>query len=184
VYDVALVPTAMVRGLRRGFDTNAERISGQAARRAWQPLESDRTSCAAMGRPLAGIGSRVTLRVDGAAPERAGERTTVGVTVHNLGPPALATVPPHPVSLSYRWRRDGAQIDGERVSLGGLLDPGEETTLVMPLVAPEAPGNYRLDISLVQDGVFWFVDEDARNGVSFTVDVAAPSWSVEVARQA
>jgi hypothetical protein len=68
----------------------------------------------------------------------------------------------HRVDLSYRWlKADGTPLvpfDNERTLLPADLYPGESVELLARIVAPSSPGDYRLVLSPVQEGVAWFVD--------------------------
>ena len=69
------------------------------------------------------------------------------------------------VDLSYRWfEADGTPlvlVDGQRTLLAADLYPGESTRLPVRVPVPDAPGDYRLVLSPVQEGVSWFVDTGA-----------------------
>jgi hypothetical protein len=171
VYDVVVVPSEFVRAVARGFDTNLQRVAALRARRPWRPLHRASPDLAALGQPLAGAGCRVDVRVEGPLPQRAGESSRLDVQLRNLGSLALATVAPHPVHLSYRWRGPQGQVDGPRLPLDGLLAPHATLATEMVVAAPDTPGVYELAVSLVQEGVLWFDDEDPRNGWSRSTTV-------------
>ncbi|KAA0252448.1 MAG: hypothetical protein EDX89_18495 [Acidobacteria bacterium] len=63
------------------------------------------------------------------------------------------------VNVTYRWLDAGGSVvvpDGARTALPSPLAPGEAVTVPALLVAPETPGEYELEIDLVQEGVEWF----------------------------
>jgi hypothetical protein len=90
----------------------------------------------------------------------------VDVTAKNTGGELWRSGALHPtdkggwVDLSYRWYdSDGKvlQIEGERTHLTGEgLLPGTSAVLKMKVIAPPAPGTYKLWVSMVQEGFAWF----------------------------
>lgn len=79
------------------------------------------------------------------------------------------------VSLAFHWfDSDGAVVEweGRRVAVGVMVAPGETIELRAKVTAPGAPGRYRLQWDMVEDGVCWFSQRDARPKPPFTVLVA------------
>ena len=75
------------------------------------------------------------------------------------------------VELSYHWvDRKGQTVifDGLRTPLPKDLNPGESASLKAKIRAPDRAGNYILEMTLVQEGVAWFTDND---GGKITVHV-------------
>jgi hypothetical protein len=75
----------------------------------------------------------------------------------------LASRPPFPVYLSYRWFTADDQrvrIEGMRNNLTPALVPGSRHVFSMKIQAPPAPGEYKLRISLVQEHRFWLCDQN------------------------
>jgi hypothetical protein len=104
--------------------------------------------------------ARAAIRIELAASPpsvRAGSRFDCEVCIFNGGAERIASLPPHPVNLSYHWVRDGRSVvfDGLRTPLGGPLDGGCGRTVRQRFVAPARPGRYDLVITLVQEGVAW-----------------------------
>ena len=92
---------------------------------------------------------------------RAGEATTIGLEVANLGdarwPWGDGGRPE--IRLSYRWRDpSGALVvaDGLRTPLPADLDPGRSAIVPVHVAAPARPGTYRLELDLVHEHVRWF----------------------------
>jgi hypothetical protein len=85
------------------------------------------------------------------------------------------------VDLSYRWLKDdGTPIvlfDGERTLLPEDLYPGESVEIPARIKAPSSPGDYRLVLSPVQEGVAWFVD--VGGAASLAVRIGEPSTPEE-----
>lgn len=90
---------------------------------------------------------------------------------------ALSSVPPYPVRLSYHWiekmTRQMVVFDGRRSALSPALGPNTTARYPMRVVAPDQPGEYILQATLVQEGVCWL--EDTRSGIiqEFAVSVIA-----------
>lgn len=67
--------------------------------------------------------------------------------------------PPMPVRLSYHWvlAQSGRAViwDGHRSGIFPGVWPTQPESCAMNIVAPEAPGDYFLQITVVQDGVCW-----------------------------
>ncbi|PRQ04135.1 Lipoteichoic acid synthase 1 [Enhygromyxa salina] len=90
----------------------------------------------------------------------------VRVVVRNAGSEAWAVED----RLGYRWRplEGGALIDGPRVELPALVEPGELVELDARVAPPEAPGRYELIWGLVREGQRWYPeprDRQARREV-------------------
>ncbi|MBL8114694.1 MAG: glycosyltransferase [Acidobacteria bacterium] len=110
----------------------------------------------------------------GAPPARA---VPVSLTLRNDGPhrwPDLAATLPdrsgrNAVRLGYRWKRaDGSvpEDNGARVELPAAVAPGASLKLEAGLVTPTEPGEYVLELDLVQEFVSWF---SARGGATLEV---------------
>jgi len=175
IYDVVRVPRALVAGLRAGFATNPTRVrelgqrsmfaaAGMAPPRIWM-----------VGVELAAEACRID--VDAEVPSRwpAGATRALSVHVTNRGGGLLISAPPFPVHASYRWIdvEDETTIDAVpgRTPLPAVLGPGDAIALTSHVVAPDAPGRYRLVLTLVQEHIRWFHDVDAANGSWHVVDV-------------
>lgn len=88
-----------------------------------------------------------------------GEMFQVQVMVSNDGSEALRSLQPNPVHLSYHWKdaRGGVvQFEGMRTALKPMVLPGMAKKIHMSIIAPGDPGMYQLEITMVQEGVFWF----------------------------
>jgi hypothetical protein len=118
---------------------------------------------------------RVALEAAPPGAIRAGSVVTIRCLVANDGDAALATAPPHPVYLCYRWydARLGEVEVGRSLHtpLPAALEPGASVRVTMAIAAPHDPGRYRLRVSLLQSEVAWFDEVDARNGVETVVEV-------------
>ena len=156
IYDVVVAPRALVDGLRRGFNTNPHRVAAAVA--------DDLLGSVGARELFAGIGypvdTTVTSTQVSCRPPATVARSAVvplHVEVTNLSEAALASVPPYPVCLSYRWRGpDGVETDGPRTMLGRVLFRDDTGSYTIDLEAPATPGGYQLTVCLVQEGFVWF----------------------------
>lgn len=97
-----------------------------------------------------------------------GSVTDVRIAFTNLGdvvwPDVLAGDPTergggYAVRLAYDWTTDSvppSDMLRRRADLPRPVHPGETMTLLVPLEAPDQPGEYRLTFGLVQELVAWF----------------------------
>lgn len=103
---------------------------------------------------------------------RAGQKETVQVKVRNASDAIWyvrgAPVNTNPDNKFYiaagnRWlKADGATLvtnmDG-RYGLPNDLKPGEEVEVPLQITAPKEPGDYVLEVDLIQEQVSWFSDK-------------------------
>ena len=71
----------------------------------------------------------------------------------------LGSDPPAPVRLSYHWLEPEGNValfEGLRTQLEPFLASGASGIYQLKILAPRAPGAYRLALTLVQEGVRWF----------------------------
>lgn len=82
--------------------------------------------------------------------------------LHNASPQLWAGSAANPLNLSYHWHDahgDVVVFDGERTPLPEAgLGAGEVVEVSLKVMAPAAPGRYRLTVTPVQEGVCWFED--------------------------
>jgi 4-amino-4-deoxy-L-arabinose transferase-like glycosyltransferase len=122
----------------------------------------------------------------------AGRRQSLNVIVRNVGGatwPAVGDAEGrYAVRLRARWRKpDGspvgdkdAAVDGDAVDGEGAaripydLEPGDTAGLSLRVVAPAAPGDYILELDMVQEGVAWFGARGART-LKANVKVSPPN---------
>src|SRR5436305_1274370 len=85
-------------------------------------------------------------------------RRPLSVRLRNVGPGIISSRGPNPVCLSYHWRNRWGKtvvLDGARSYLPIDLAPGRALTLPTLIVTPDRPGAYKLQLSLVHEGVGW-----------------------------
>jgi hypothetical protein len=104
---------------------------------------------------------------------KAGASSNVSVTIKNLSgvawpdPRTSGSEPPAAgaVRLGYRWlSASSPSVVSEgpsRTDLDDALQPGHSVTLSLMVTAPSAPGEYRLQVDLVQELVTWFETKGA-----------------------
>ena len=82
------------------------------------------------------------------------------VEITNASSEAICSCPPFPVRLSYHWidsaRSRTITFDGERSALFPSLHPHTTTACSMKVKAPDRPGQYVLQTSMLQEDVRWF----------------------------
>jgi hypothetical protein len=83
------------------------------------------------------------------------------------------------VHLSSRWPRAGGDggtpaVEGPRAALPVSLPPGQAVDVALVVTAPDAEGEHRLEVTLVQELVAWFADIDPGSALRATVRVHAP----------
>lgn len=91
---------------------------------------------------------------------RASEEIFINVTVTNFGGESWHTNSAWPICLSYHWKNAANEVvifDGKRTDLQGVcVLPGQTIVQRMFVVAPDIPGNYCLELTLVQEELAWF----------------------------
>jgi hypothetical protein len=114
--------------------------------------------------------AEVTL-IDPPAKLRTGQKENLRVKIKNVSDVAwwarggpVNTRPDNKFYLAAgnRWLKpDGSLVtnmDG-RYGIGKDLQPGEETEVPLAITAPKEPGEYTLEVDLIQEQVAWFSDK-------------------------
>jgi cell division septation protein DedD len=98
---------------------------------------------------------------------QSGKTISVDVRVKNISPVVWPSKPDskerYAVTLSYHWlgpRSVTVVLDGLRTPLPRDLKPGESVDLKATIQAPEKPGKYTLEVTLVQERNAWFPEKD------------------------
>lgn len=107
----------------------------------------------------------VAVRLTASPPERiaAGSFLWLWIDVRNEGSavlPGFAGAVPNTVMLQPRWidATTRAVVSGEAIPLGVDLAPGETVRAQVPLVIPNVPGTYRLEVGVLQQGRGFLAD--------------------------
>ena len=105
----------------------------------------------------------------------AGQTVTADVAVKNTSKNTWPSKPDEKghkvVNLSYHWldRRSNVVVfDGLRTPLPHDVGAGESVQLKASIQAPDRAGQYKLEVTLVQEAVAWFPE---RNGDKLTIPV-------------
>jgi SAM-dependent methyltransferase len=102
---------------------------------------------------------RAAIRVDG-APRRVhpGQVVPLRVSVEHRGDGDWSAELDPPIRVGNRWFDRGGVLvaDDARCALPASVAPGTSFDVVLRMTAPARPGNYVLDVDLVQEGVAWF----------------------------
>jgi hypothetical protein len=87
------------------------------------------------------------------------EETKLPVRVENPGTETWVGIGKYPVTVSYKWYLNGniLPIEGERTVFPGAIGPNQAANVDVRVVAPDKAGTYTLRITLVQEGVEWFM---------------------------
>ncbi|MGN6464208.1 MAG: AMP-binding protein, partial [Rhizobiaceae bacterium] len=89
------------------------------------------------------------------------ERLSLPVKLKNTSPIAWEAFDQSGLALGNHWLlRDGSMLtwsDG-RAPLKRRLKPGERAYMTLDIVAPHEPGDYLLEVDLVEEGIRWFAD--------------------------
>ncbi|HYM64159.1 MAG TPA: DUF4915 domain-containing protein [Gaiellaceae bacterium] len=101
---------------------------------------------------LASSDLRASIQLDEQRPLRRGEVADVDCRVTNLGRVALASAPPHPVSIASLWEPPARCLWSP---LPGPIPAGETARCIVRLLAPDRPGRHELHLAVVQEGVAW-----------------------------
>jgi hypothetical protein len=97
-----------------------------------------------------------------------GKEYRIGVTIKNIGTDTWSSAGKEagPVYVAYHWLPAQGDVpviyEGARSPLPGELGPGKSISIENVLVvAPTNSGSYRLQVSLLQEGVIWFENKGA-----------------------
>ncbi|MBA3272542.1 MAG: DUF4915 domain-containing protein [Chthoniobacterales bacterium] len=167
VYDLALVSPAVIHGIRTGFRTNPYRAQEHEEYALLRSVGSRPELCA--GQRLDAKNCRIAISADVPARLAPSVSITLRCEISNNGDAVLATAPPYPVNVSYQWLRAASGecvvADGVRTPLTKAILPQGRTQCEVSVHAPEAPGDYTLLLTLVQEQVAWFHEIDPQNAL-------------------
>ena len=122
---------------------------------------------------------KISLKVEGVPKSiSASQLFWLAVEVTNATRQNLSSSPsPFSVNLSYHWIDQGTRrmfvFDGRRSGLWPGAPAATTTTGTMMIIAPDQPGQYILQTTMVQEGVCWFEDVQADILQEFSISVTA-----------
>jgi hypothetical protein len=135
-----------------------------------QPQKAEPASTEPAALPTNGFKAELAL-IEPPQKLRAGQRETIRVKVKNASDvmwwargAQINTRPDNKfyIAAGNRWLKpDGSlltDMDG-RYGISKDLKPGEETEVPLTVTAPAQPGEYTLEVDLVQEQVAWFRDK-------------------------
>jgi hypothetical protein len=105
---------------------------------------------------------------------RAGKGLLLDVQLRNDSSQTISSDAPQRVLLAYHWvNPDGSfeQFAGKRTKLREPLPSGGQCNLEMRITPPAKPGQYELQVGLLQEGISWFETRDPQHLQKVTVDV-------------
>jgi hypothetical protein len=183
-WEGSLASGACVRVVEVGSDVVCELPAPPVDRRARLVAINDRVPERTFGDvPLTPLGpgarhASLAVRAAGGA-VLAGLASRVRLEVTNRGDeawPGLAPLVAGVTAIRHRWRAAGeaAPAAWQRTPLLCDLAPGESCDVVVPVLAPSAPGDYELELTVGQEGGAAFALEPG-GPLSLAVRVAAPS---------
>jgi hypothetical protein len=69
------------------------------------------------------------------------------------------------IAAGNRWLDKDGKLTSETEGHNGIpkdLKPGEETEITLQITAPKAPGEWVMELDMVQEGVTWFRDKGSQ----------------------
>ena len=146
-------------------------------------LAASPLGCGDKAKRLPESGFQVAFESHNVASEmKSGKTVSADIAVKNISPIIWPSTPDskdrYAVNLSYHWlNQTGAPVvfDGLRTPLPRDLKPGESVDLKAAIQAPEKPGRYILEVTLVQErSGAWFPD---KNGAKLALPVTVSEGS-------
>lgn len=121
--------------------------------------------------PLSTFDQRIQSSVHDLA-VAANEKFDLPVRIENPGIETWTSVGSAPVNVSYKWFQDKKilPIEGDRTPLPKPIDPKASADMILHIVAPNQAGKYELRVTLVQEGVAWFMTK-SNNYLALSVSV-------------
>jgi hypothetical protein len=111
--------------------------------------------------------------------QRRGNLLAFTVHIHNASDELIPATSVAPIRVSWRFASDGGsripmdQGWNTREDLVGDIAPGSEQSQVVTCEVPRQPGHYRLEVSLVAEGLYWFHDR-GMSILTFSDAIAVP----------
>jgi hypothetical protein len=106
------------------------------------------------------------------------EQLRIPIILINCSENAYSSSHPYMVNLSYHWKRAGngdyIVFEGVRTKLLHPIHPGESMEQFVDVIAPDKPGSYNLEISLVKENAYWFEHKNPKIPLIIPGEVAFP----------
>ncbi len=176
VMDLMLASPQLAEGVRTSFRTNPHDAHEQDPLHLFYQFGLEPKRVWAVSNPL--TPEQCRTHIEAAIPEsfEIGKLALLDCVVENLSECFYSSTISSPVSLSYKWQRTERSPmmehqEGLRRFLPCVLPPGGKVNLRMQVMPPPIAGEFRLILSLVQDGVCWFDEIDSVNACSSVVVV-------------
>jgi hypothetical protein len=185
IYDLEFVPRSLHEGLRRGFDVNPQRSAEFRHQRIISELGVEQPRALwPSGDPLPWSEFHCTIACTIPAAPVAGSVFEIPVRVTNGSRSFFTSAPPAPIHVSYKWLdpASGAFLSAARAVRSPLprtLFPGESIDMTATVAVPETAGSAIVRITLLQEGISWFDDQDPNNAREFNVGIVPagpPDW--------
>jgi hypothetical protein len=188
IYDLLLVPDALVHGVRRGFQTSYTRTSETDQHMLFRTTGVRPPLIWGTGDPLPADQCRVQITADYPPTLVAGREARVDMSIKNQGGVMLYATKPNPLFASYKWfdrvnRTPIQATEGIRTPLVRGIPPGKTERVELRVMPPPLAGEYLLRLTLVQENVAWFDSLHPANARDFAVVVHADEESVRFARR-
>jgi hypothetical protein len=128
------------------------------------PFEKTRvliySSAASLDQPLTSFRQALTSSIN-SLQLRIRQKTVVPVKIQNPGPETWIGAGKYPITVSYKWFENGKilPLEGERTVFPSAIKPGASAEVNVRVTAAGKPGRYALRITLVQEGVAWFMTQ-------------------------
>jgi hypothetical protein len=122
------------------------------------PAPKPEATAATESYPLQHVSQDITSSTDHLA-LAVNQSVKVPVTIKNPSSDTWFSDGKFPVVASFKWFNGGQilPIEGARTALGkAKMTPNDSVSQDVTVVAPGTPGNYELQITLVEEGVVWF----------------------------
>ena len=112
-----------------------------------------------LNQPLSSFSQKITSSIVRPLRVQPDQTVWIPVVIQNTGRQTWVTRGKAPVDVSYKWFQDGKMlpIEGQRTALPRPVGAGMSLPLDIAIVAPHASGRLSLSVTLVQEGVAWFM---------------------------
>jgi hypothetical protein len=105
-----------------------------------------------------------------------GRLTNLPLNFVNLAETPVSSFSSSPVLVSYHWKRKSGEIavwDGLRTFLPRVLYKGDADDILLAVRAPLDPGDYVLEVSLLEEGRSWY--DDRIDGLPLRIETVVTS---------